>query len=1008
MDHIQKFQELLHKLFQFDCADLDFGIYRIMNYKRGAIERFIAEDLSKAVSKELAQGALAEQAEAAKELEDAKKAVLAISDDAVDAAGNLIKYRDTKPGKAYLAALEKAKSAKDSEAQEVAIYNYLYAFFSRYYQDGDFISKRRYSKSERYAIPYNGEEVTLYWANHDQYYIKTAEYFTDYAWKAPNGVTVHFKLTAADVEQNNVKGEKRFFLPRLGEIGWDESAKSLTVPFEFRPLTGQEAITFSGKSQQDAIIAKAIENIPKQRLVNNNPLALAALEAEKRRTDDGESTSCLEYHLRQYTRRNTSDFFIHKDLRGFLGRELDFYLKNEVLNVEEMEAAGVGLAEGWFQTMRLIRKVGGHIIEFLAQIEEFQKMLWEKRKFITETFYCIAVGSIPERFYAKIAACDSQWEEWKALFSIDEGKGAKSKKERRTEFLKSNPTLALDTRHFSPDFTDRLLASFDDLDEATDGLLVNSENWQALNLLTEKYREQVKCVYIDPPYNTGSDEFLYRDNYQHSSWLAMMDNRLCKASVLLVSEGLVFVHIDEREQARLDGLMQKIFGTDNSLGPFIWLARVGKAVTERVLQVKHEYVMCARTSNNVKLKLVKNEITDCRYGDDLGGYNREQLRQWGGQHDRREDRPSLYFPISTPFGVDIYPKRPDGSDGCWRASREQVERMFEAGDLDFVRDPKTGDIIIYRKVREGTVTISAPSNIFDDCGTSATATTEIKALFFEKAFDTAKPVGLARRCISLVAEDADGVILDFFAGSGTSGHAVINLNRKDGGRRKFILVEMARYFDTVLLPRIKKVTFSPEWKDGKPKRTATSEEAARSPRIVKVIRLESYEDALNNIAFEEPSGQQTMAFDDYLLQYMLRWETRRSETLLNVEKIAKPFSYHLNIHRSGETRTQAVDLPETFAYLLGLAVRKREAIHDHDRRYLVYRGSNREGRIVAVIWRETEGWKERDYRRDKEFVTERKLIDGADEVYVNGDSFIPGARALEKLFKERMCAPVEV
>jgi hypothetical protein len=117
-----------------------------------------------------------------------------------------------------------------------------------------------------------------------------------------------------------------------------------------------------------------------------------------------------------------------------------------------------------------------------------------------------------------------------------------------------------------------------------------------------------------------------------------------------------------------------------------------------------------------------------------------------------------------------------------------------------------------------------------------------------------------------------GLTLDFFAGSGTTGHAVINLNREDGGRRKFILVEMADYFDTVLLPRIKKVTFTPEWKDGKPKRMATPEEAERSPRIVKVIRLESYEDALNNLTFEEQSGQQALDLfrDDYLLSYMLQ------------------------------------------------------------------------------------------------------------------------------------------
>ena len=263
---------------------------------------------------------------------------------------------------------------------------------------------------------------------------------------------------------------------------------------------------------------------------------------------------------------------------------------------------------------------------------------------------------------------------------------------------------------------------------------------------------------------------------------------------------------------------------------------------------------------------------------------------------------------------------------------------------------------------------------------------------------------MPRRSWSVTSRD-DG-ILDYFAGSGTTGHAVINLNREDGGRRKFILVEMADYFDTVLLPRIKKVTYTPEWKDGKPKRMATAEEAERGPRIVKVIRLESYEDSLNNIAFDDAAGQQAMQFDDYLLRYMLKWEARKSETLLDIEKLASPFQYKLHIHAGGQTSVKSVDIPETFAYLLGLHVQTRRAHDDGGRRYLVYRGRI-DHRQVAVIWRETEGWAQTDYERDRQFVAEHKLAEGADEVFVNGDSFIPGARALEPLFKARMFASVE-
>jgi adenine-specific DNA-methyltransferase len=506
----KRFQTLLRELFEFDCADLDFGIYRIMNHKRKIIQDFIENKLPNIIEKELSQGALAEQTRAHQELQQAAAAVReSLGEYAIKPDGSLLEqFRDTPVGKQYLEALQKATHARSLEAVETAIYNHLYTFFSRYWQDGDFISKRRYSKRERYAIPYNGEEVYLYWANHDQYYIKTAEHFTDYSYKAPNGVTVHFKLRQADVELNNVKGEKRFFLPQVDAIEWDAQTRTLTIPFEYRPLTPEEQKSYGEKNQQETIIAEAVNEIPKRVQAACPTEALTALK-----TDKGASVSYLEHHLRRYTRRNTSDFFIHKDLKGFLSRELDFYLKNEVLNLDEMERAGEDLAEGWFQLLRIIKRIGMEIIEFLAQIENFQKMLWEKKKFVTETFYCITVGSIPEDFYPKIAQCEAQWEEWKTLYHIhEESDGLLTADletpEGRIEFLKAHPTLVLDTRHFPPDFTDRLLAHFENLDDAIDGLLVHSENWQALNLLQERYRERVKCIYIDPPYNTdGSAEF---------------------------------------------------------------------------------------------------------------------------------------------------------------------------------------------------------------------------------------------------------------------------------------------------------------------------------------------------------------------------------------------------------------------------------------------------------------------------------------------------------------------
>ena len=417
--HRGKFQGLLRELFQLDCADLDFGIYRIMNHKRSAIEKFITEDLPKSIDEELDRGALAEQSRTAEELtETARQIKETLGRDALDAGGNLAEaYRGTPLGGKYQKLKAKASGGHGREALEAGIFNHLYTFFSRYYQDGDFISKRRYSKRQRYAIPYNGEEVYLYWANADQYYVKTTEHFHDYTFTSRN-VTVHFKLQVVDVEQDNVKGEKRFFLPRTGEITWNGEAGRVVVPFEYRPLNEREEISYGKKNRQDAIITEALSEIPGQ--LKKAGGVSGVLTAEHHRNGEGRSVTFLEHHLRQYTRRNTSDFFIHRNLHEFLSSELDFYLKSEVLNLDAMEAAGEDLAEGWFQTMRTIKAVGLRIIDFLDQIERFRKTLWEKRKFVTETQYCITIGGVAENFYPAIAECEPQWVEWKDLFHVDE------------------------------------------------------------------------------------------------------------------------------------------------------------------------------------------------------------------------------------------------------------------------------------------------------------------------------------------------------------------------------------------------------------------------------------------------------------------------------------------------------------------------------------------------------------------------------------------------------------
>lgn len=252
-DALTKLQGLLRELFQFENADLDFGIYRIMNHKRREVRAFVDEGLPRLVDDALKGGAIARQAADAEQLRQATDRVREVLGEyAFDAKGELREnFRETPLGKEYLEAKGRSGGSVDLEDLKAQIFNHTYTSFSRYYEGGDFVSRRRYSRRHKYAVPYNGEEVYLHWANADQYYVKTGEHFSDYRFTNA-GVSVHFELAAADTEQNNVKGERRFFVPRPKDASYDEDARTLTIPFEYRPLTAREGTAYGTRNQEPA------------------------------------------------------------------------------------------------------------------------------------------------------------------------------------------------------------------------------------------------------------------------------------------------------------------------------------------------------------------------------------------------------------------------------------------------------------------------------------------------------------------------------------------------------------------------------------------------------------------------------------------------------------------------------------------------------------------------------------------------------------------------------------
>jgi adenine-specific DNA-methyltransferase len=670
--------------------------------------------------------------------------------------------------------------------------------------------------------------------------------------------------------------------------------------------------------------------------------------------------------------------------------------------------------------MGLVKSIGGRIIDFVAQVEDFQKMLFEKRKFVTETNYCVTVGNIPDALYPEITRNEAQWSEWKELLHIDENErdlfalASKNKVDRRIAFLKQHPTLVLDTKHFSAEFLDQLLSHFSDIDVDTDGLIVSGENFQALSLLSKRYSESVRCVYIDPPFNTGPTEILYKNDYKDSSWLSLMKSRLQVARMLMDEMAVMTIAIDDYELAHLCELLDSTFDTHER--EVVVVNHHPQGGYGANVARTHEYALFLIPKGRKILRGLAKE------GD---VEHRPFMRSGTGENNFRYGRPNSFYAVlvdphsSNVKGVErppkldesyprgrtrdgllrIYPLGRDETERVWRLSFEAGEKAAQNGKL-VCRNGKTIYQVIEHEERREPVFSNWTSKRYN----AGTYGTNLVADIIGKpgTFSYPKSLFTVRDSIEAITHsDKSVTVLDFFAGSGTTGHAVIHLNREDKGSRKFILVEMADYFNSVLLPRIKKVTFAPEWKNGKPKHMPTQEEVKHSPRIIKYQRIESYEDALNNISFTLPKGQKLLEYDDYLFRYMLPFETRNSQTLLNVEALETPFDYKLILRDGQKYREKNVDLTETFNYLLGIHVRTRKVLADKDRKYLVYQGNVVE-RQVTVIWRNTRGWDRKDYKRDKEFIHKHKLADGAEEVFVNGDCLVPGVKSLDPVFKSRM------
>lgn len=682
-----KFEALkskLRELFELDKSDLDFGIYRIMAAKNKEVTAFLDRHLRESVREVLESRGSDESTKIAGEIAKAREAAATAGFNPDDSP----KVKELEEQYAKLGGVS-------TEELEADIYNHLLNFFSRYYDEGDFISKQFY-KGDTYSIPYGGEEVALHWANKDQYYIKSGEWHKVYRFRI-DGKAVHFRLVEATGEAGNNKepdeSKRRYILTQDKPVILDEANQILTLRFEFRAPSREDerrvesaepTRIFGGNYDKNSGRTKGDQR--ELFCADAEMRALQAVMSDWRKaiqtpapTPSKPSRTALGKHLDHFTGRNSFDYFVHKNLGAFLRRELDFY---------------------------------------------------------------------------------------------------------------------------------------------------------------------------DPPYNTDGGPILYKNGYRSSTWASLMADRLLFSRELLSPTcGILCATIDDYQQTELHYLIRQIYGASGYAGTVaIRINPSGRPVPAGFAQ-SHEYAIFSKRGDETTIhKLPRTDEQAARYreSDSCGAYMWELFRK-RGSNSERSARPTLFYPIyydsqneslrvpmmsynsvAKSWDVQEEPKKGEvvlypfddiGTERTWRWTPESIGQ----DPSQFCVKNRDGKLVAYYKFRpQGDGVL--PTTVWFDAKYSATehGTGTIKKLFNDSSvFSYPKSVFATSDCLVLAGmHNPNGTCFDFFGGSGTTAHAVIDLNRQDAGGRLFVITEMADYFESVLLPRISKVSYTGEWEEGRLRRDA--------------------------------------------------------------------------------------------------------------------------------------------------------------------------------------------
>ena len=730
------------------------------------------------------------------------------------------------------------------------IYNKLFTFFDSYLNETGtpfFIDTPIYKNI--YAKIYsNSKDTNLFYKTQNLYYVKSDIIFESLTLSDSKG-KYNFYFDASEFKQNSDNNKSKTFF-KLHSIGFDEN--------------DIKQITIKVSNQKD--LFPKLSNIFKQNSNEFNEEFLKALDNNKIKINEEE----LKKIFRSYRKQNEIDFFIHKNAKAFLEEQFDLWMFNHLYKDSQIQQWNPNA----IKRMQEVRNIAYEIIYFIAKFEDELKAIWLKPKFAKNTEYVFSLDIIINKAKDSKKLLDlifkdknfkNQIKEWKELNLIDENFNISSLEIEKYKFI------PIDTKHLSREVKFELLSSFDNLEELLNGELIKSDNFQALNTIMPKYQGKIDLIYIDPPFNTGSD-FEYKDKFQDSTWLSLMENRLELAKNLLSDKGSFYLHLDHNANYRGRELLNSIFGEENFIREIVW--RIG-------------WVSGFKTASEI----IRNHDLIYLYAKNLSKNKINKLYTTRFEYQPRFNDETL----------------------------KEIKNELEALQIDKIEIKKIVDKMQFLGMpKKYPLESTWNCNPYDKLNSVAIVSysgEKISKLLNTDEFLTQKPEALLQRIIK-ASSDENSIILDYHLGSGTTCAVALKLGRK------FLGVEMGEHFYKVVIPRLKKVIAG--FQSGISKETEYKGGGA-----FRYYELESYEEALLNCEYVLKIGNDKKInsipynIDDYYNENIDFYEGiidyRKSRKL--IKKLNKAENKPITINMSAEYREE-FDIFQTIANLMNLKIKK--------------------------------------------------------------------------------------